>query len=284
MKLNFLKFLVVTAALSLAGSAQNAQALNLSYLRARWHAFLSHNNNSTGTSTTTAGTAIGSSDTNSVGVTTNQVATTNMVAPQNVTTQSVTSAGNNAVNGAPGSFGITGVGVTTPANSVTTSQSGSGNVSAGTNGVSANTGATTNSTASAKTGSGLSGNSMIAAEKNRTQTTSLAQRLINAGSISRGSGSATSASSADSNPNSVSASGTNSNLTQNIHFDLTFYEAASNRVGNDIVTPVAVTDGDIIAALGNATGNQFSGGAQLILATDATLTNSPGVIEVLDGS
>jgi hypothetical protein len=79
------------------------------------------------------------------------------------------------------------------------------------------------------------------------------------------------------------------NSVQNISFELTFFtQGPTNHPSADITTikvdKFRVTSKDIIAALGEATTNNFSAKARLVSVRDATSTNSVRYIEVRDGT
>lgn len=79
------------------------------------------------------------------------------------------------------------------------------------------------------------------------------------------------------------------NLVQNINFELTFCAQGptNHPAANTTVVTVnrfRVTTKDIIAALGQATTNDFSAAARLVSVRDATSTNTLRKIEVRDGS
>jgi hypothetical protein len=79
------------------------------------------------------------------------------------------------------------------------------------------------------------------------------------------------------------------NVVQNINFELTFYEQGpTNNPTTNIVSVTVnrerVTTKDIIAALGAATSNSFSGDASLVFVRNASPTNDEGAIEIKDGT
>jgi len=79
------------------------------------------------------------------------------------------------------------------------------------------------------------------------------------------------------------------NSVQNIEFELTFFTQGPTNHPSTNITTVAinqfrVTTKDVIAALGQATSNNFSCRARLVSVRDATSTNSSRTIEVRDGT
>lgn len=79
------------------------------------------------------------------------------------------------------------------------------------------------------------------------------------------------------------------NLVQNISFALIFYEQGpTNHPAADkttvTVNQFGVTTKNIIAAIGMATSNDFSGNARLVYVKDATSTNSVSMVEIRDGT
>jgi hypothetical protein len=79
------------------------------------------------------------------------------------------------------------------------------------------------------------------------------------------------------------------NSVQNIIFELTFFAQGPTNHPTANTTTVAidkfrVTTKDVIAALGQATSNNFSASARLVSVRDATSTNSQRTIEVRDGT
>lgn len=79
------------------------------------------------------------------------------------------------------------------------------------------------------------------------------------------------------------------NSVQNIFFELTFYAQGptthpGTNVTKETINEFRVNTKDIIAALGQATSNNFSASARLVSVRDATSTNSQRKVEVRDGS
>jgi len=215
----------------------------------------------------------------------------------NVSTQNVSTAssGNNSVNGSPSATGVTGVGSTTPANSQTISGNSMNATNIGsTNSVTVTTTNTTvfvNSATATTTSSGANiskGRNLhnLLSRLHNTRLSgknNLTARLLAAGSNSGNNGNPVRAKVAnvatDNSPNNSSDAVTG---MQTVNFDLTFFEQDSNGSDtNGTLIKKSVTSSDIIAALGNVTGNNFSSDARLILVDT---TSCPGTIEVLDGS
>jgi hypothetical protein len=79
------------------------------------------------------------------------------------------------------------------------------------------------------------------------------------------------------------------NSVQNIEFELTFFTQGPTNHPSTNITMVTidkfrVTTRDVIAALGQATSNDFSKAARLVSVRDATSTNSTRTFEVRDGT
>src|SRR5437870_3874744 len=105
MKKNVLK-LMVAAAVLVAGTTQNADALSLADLKSKIRAALHHqtasSQNAQPVLTASANTTNADLNTPTNNVVATSVVTTNNVTGNSVTGQNITGAGNNSVNGSPG--------------------------------------------------------------------------------------------------------------------------------------------------------------------------------------
>ncbi|HEU6447471.1 MAG TPA: hypothetical protein VFV23_03420 [Verrucomicrobiae bacterium] len=212
---------------------------------------------------------------------------TNNVNPSgsNVTTQNVTAAsGINSASGGPGALDVTGVGATTPANSLTVRNNASPTNSVMTNST------TTVSETPAAFGATFNfnhhrGRGILTAllerranmRNNSRAGNGLVARLLRAGSISSG-GSGTAKTNSTRTSNALTANAFSGGTPQAVDFNLTFFE----RGGNGAIAKRPVTSSDIIASLGSSTSNDFSTNAVLIYT--ANTNGGADTIEVEDGN